>query len=113
MRGKLTRRQLAALLYALRLRAETPPGREDIRKQLAGRRLYLLPFSHTDWAWVNSRAWMVRRHAEVLAEALDLLKGNSEFRFYIETWNEQMAPFLSRKPETRGRTAPGSPERSF
>ena len=42
---------------------------------------------------------MVRRHAQVLSEALDLLHENPEFRFYIETWNEQMEPFLARRPE--------------
>lgn len=100
MTPELTRRRFAALLWALPLRAaQSPPDHAAIRKQLAGRRLFLLPFSHTDWAWVNSRAWMVRRHAEVLAEALDILKTNPEFRFYIETWNEQTAPFLARKPE--------------
>jgi alpha-mannosidase len=69
---------------------------------LAGRKLHIVPFSHVDWAWVNSRAWMVRRHAIVLSEVLDLLKTTPDFRFYIEQWNEQLEPFLQRKPERAG-----------
>ncbi len=74
---------------------------EQIRKQMAGKKVFLVPFSHTDWAWVNSRAWMIDRHAQVLADALDFLKSNPAFRFYIETWNEQLETFLARRPDRR------------
>ncbi len=101
--AKLSRRRFAALFMTARCCASAERrSYPEIRKQLAGRDLYLLPFSHVDWAWVNSRAWMVRRHAQVLAEALDLLREDPGFRFYIETWNEQMEPFLDRKPERIG-----------
>ena len=63
------------------------------------RRLFIVPFSHTDWAWINSRQWMVRRHAQVLAEALDILRAHGDFRFYVETWNEQFETFLARFAE--------------
>ncbi|HWC00457.1 MAG TPA: glycosyl hydrolase-related protein [Bryobacteraceae bacterium] len=100
MKHSSTRRHFCALLGALPLAARADgPDYGTIRKQLTGRELDLLPFSHVDWAWVNSRAWMVRRHAEVLAEALDLLRENPDFRFYIENWNEQVEPFLARRPE--------------
>ena len=96
---QMTRRDFTALLcYCSAASAETPRYAQ-IRKMLAGRNLRIVPFSHVDWAWVNSRAWMVRRHAIVLTEVLDLLKTTPDFRFYIEQWNEQMEPFLNRKPE--------------
>src|SRR5689334_4658115 len=72
---------------------------DQIHDLLAGKKIFLVPFSHTDWAWVNSRAWMVDRHALVLSDALDLLKTEPGFRFYIETWNEQFEAFLARRPE--------------
>src|SRR5687768_993196 len=73
-----------------------------IRKLLKGRKLFLVPFSHTDWAWSNSRAWMVDRHAKVLEEALELVKSIPGFRCYIVTWNEQMETFLARRPDRIG-----------
>lgn len=96
----MTRRAFAALLCFLRAAgADKTTKYAEIRKMLAGRTLCIVPFSHVDWAWVNSRAWMVGRHAIVLSEVLDLLKSTPDFRFYIEQWNEQMEPFLERKPE--------------
>ena len=95
----MTRRGFAALLCCLPVAAEKSPDYEQIRKILGGRNLRIVPFSHVDWAWVNSREWMVRRHAIVLSEVLDLLQTTPDFRFYIEQWNEQMEPFLQRKPE--------------
>jgi hypothetical protein len=95
----MTRRGFAALLCCLPVPAEKSPDYEQIRKILEGRNLRIVPFSHVDWAWVNSREWMVRRHAIVLSEVLDLLQTTPDFRFYIEQWNEQMEPFLQRKPE--------------
>ena len=79
--------------------AASQPDYATIRSELAGRKLFIIPFSHVDWAWVNSRQWMVHRHAIVITEVLDLLRTNPGFRFYIETWNEQMEPFLARNPE--------------
>ena len=96
----MTRREFTALLGCLPLAAASKgPGYERIRSLLAGRKLFIVPFSHVDWAWVNSRAWMVHRHAIVLTEVLDILKTTPGFRFYIEQWNEQMEPFLDRRPE--------------
>ena len=62
-------------------------------------KLLIVPFSHVDWAWVNSRQWMIHRHSIVLSEALDLLQSTPEFRYYVETWNEQFDAFLQQRPE--------------
>lgn len=79
--------------------AEEKIGYQKIRERLAGMKLFIIPYSHTDWAWVNSRQWMIHRHSIVLSEALDVLRTTPEFRFYIETWNEQFDAFLHRRPE--------------
>jgi hypothetical protein len=81
------------------LAADQQVGYQEILARLAGRKLFIIPFSHVDWAWVNSRQWMIHRHSQVLSEALDLLKTTPDFRFYIETWNEQFETFLERRPE--------------
>jgi hypothetical protein len=94
------------------LTAEVRPDLKQIHARLAGKRLFVVPFSHVDWAWVNSRQWMIHRHSFVLSEALDLLKTMPDFRFYIETWNEPFDTFLERRPERSNRTRLRSAERS-
>lgn len=81
------------------LAADEQLGYEKIRERLTGMKLFIIPFSHADWAWGNSRQWMILRHSTVLSEALDLLKTTPGFRFYVEQWNEQFTTFLDRRPE--------------
>jgi alpha-mannosidase len=85
----------SGLLFA----ADAKLDYQKIREKLSGMKLFIIPFSHVDWAWRNSRQWMVHRHSIVLSEALDLLKTTPEFRFYIENWNEQFDAFIERLPE--------------
>ena len=47
--------------------AEEKIGYQKIRERLAGMKLFIIPYSHTDWAWVNSRQWMIHRHSIVLS----------------------------------------------
>src|SRR5437868_7141968 len=97
------RRQVLKLLAAGALGPRSTPGEvlkaPEVRVKLGRRKLYIVPFSHTDWAWVNSRAWMIDRHATVLSDVLDILKEHPAFRFFIESWNEQLEAFLARRPD--------------
>lgn len=92
-------RLLAAGAVAPRFSRSDVPKAPEVRVKLGRRKLYIVPFSHTDWAWVNSRAWMIDRHAAVLSDVLDILKEHPDFRFYIESWNEQLEAFLARRPD--------------
>jgi|SRR5581483_6967631 len=61
----MTRREFAGLLCCLPAAGKKESGYTEIRKMLDGRSLRIVPFSHVHWAWANSRAWTVRRHAIV------------------------------------------------
>src|SRR5215472_4244643 len=75
-------------LFAQRLTAAR------VRQLLAGRRLFIVPYTHIDWAWVHSRQWQADRAALALSEVLDILKTMPEFRFFVDTWNEEVEAFL-------------------
>ncbi len=79
--------------------AEATLSYPEIQRRLAGRKIFILPYSHHDWAWVHTRQWQADRAAVVISEVLDLLKTNPEFRFFVDTWNEEVEPFLERRPE--------------
>ena len=86
-------------LLAFRLARGERLDYQQVRERLAGMKLLITPFSHVDWAWVNSRQWMIHRHSIVLNEALDMVKTVPGFSFYVETWNEQFDTFVERRPE--------------
>jgi alpha-mannosidase len=75
------------------------PGLEAIQRILTGRQLFIVPFSHGDWTWTYTREWTMQRDALIFSEVLDTLKKVPEYRFYIETWNEQLEPFMELHPE--------------
>jgi alpha-mannosidase len=101
----MTRRQLlSSLAYSavsaqLGRAAESSVAYSKIREVLAKRKLFIVPYSHTDWAYTHSRQWQADRAALVLSEVLDLLRKHPGFRYFIDTWNEMTEPFLDRHPE--------------
>jgi Glycosyl hydrolases family 38 N-terminal domain/Glycosyl hydrolases family 38 C-terminal beta sandwich domain len=73
-----------------------------VRRALAGKTLRIVPYSHIDFAWVHTAQWQGDRAAQVLGMALDLLKRNPDYRFFVDTWNEFVERFLTRLPERAG-----------
>jgi hypothetical protein len=71
----------------------------EIRQALAGRTLLIVPYSHIDWTWVHSAQWQGDRAAQILGAALDAVKRNPDYRFFVDTWNEFVERFLTRAPE--------------
>lgn len=90
----ISRRNLLRLVAALGAR-EAPAQ----TKSFAGRKLFIVPYSHIDWAWTHTRQWQAERAAQVVAEALDILRAQPEYRFFVDTWNEQVEAFLDRCPD--------------
>ena len=74
-------------------------GYAGVRKKLADLRLFIVPYSHNDWSWVHTRQWQADRAGLLITEVLDALQAYPEFRFYIDTENEELRPFLDRYPE--------------
>jgi hypothetical protein len=81
-----------------RLQAAGPLDYEKVRALLTGRKLLIVPYSHIDWAWTHSRQWQAERAALDIAEALNLFKTMPDYRFFVDTWNEFVEPFIDRHP---------------
>ena len=82
-----------------------------IRTRLAGARVSIVPYSHSDWAWVHTRHWHEKRYALVFCEVLDRLRDDDSFRWYFDNVACQFSAFAAhcpdRIPELRERIAAG------
>lgn len=73
--------------------------------------IHLIPYSHNDYAWCNTRQWHVRRYIRSIEEVLDLMRTEPAVTWLIDNVLHTLQPFLSRVPERvaelRGRIAEG------
>ncbi|NOY83134.1 MAG: GNAT family N-acetyltransferase [Kiritimatiellaeota bacterium] len=94
---------------------------DDIRRELAGAKLLIVPYCHADWAWTHTRQWHALRYVQVLEEVLDIFERQDRdgipsdaphaFRWYLDTVAMELEPFMEhspqRLPELRRRIAEG------
>jgi hypothetical protein len=88
-----------------------PKAAHEARKALSGREIWLWHYMHSDWQWEQSRQWHEERYALAVKEALDIMRDDPEFRYFIDTTSEfygavarHMGP---RMPELQQRIAEG------
>lgn len=72
---------------------------DEVRSRLGDRQLFIVPYTHPDWAWTHTRAWHERRYVLVIEEVLRILHQVPEFRWYMDCWETQMQPLLARRPD--------------
>ena len=72
---------------------------DKLRTQIRGARIYIIPYSHSDWAWTYTRQWHEERYSMVFKEVLEIMRRNPDYRWYFDTENEQLTPFQKRHPE--------------
>jgi len=78
---------------------------DALRRNLDGKTVYLIPYCHSDIAWLHTRRWHVSRYTLALDEALDMLDADPEFCYFVDTWTEMLRPYLENRPENRERIA--------
>ena len=87
------------------------PDIDQLREQFAHARLYVVPYSHSDWAWTYTRQWHEERYTVVFEDVLEIMRRDPDYKWYFDTENEQLAPFRLRRPhvmdELRQRVAEG------
>jgi alpha-mannosidase len=71
----------------------------ELRQALQGKSVLVVPYCHPDWAWTCTREWHEERYTLIFNEVLDILRDHPEYRWFIDTENEQLAPFRERCPE--------------
>jgi alpha-mannosidase len=109
----MNRRRLLALMGALGASAALPNSiagisgppsaisYEEIRSKLSGTKLFIVPHAHNDYGWLNSHLWDRARLALVHKEALEIMRREKEFKWFVDVRFEAIDPFLDRYPEMR------------
>ena len=84
-----------------RLKTQEEVG--SLRSQLESRLKTILVsgYCHADWEWTHSRAWHEERYALVFNEVLDIMRESQEYKWYFDTLNEELTPFLKRRSERK------------
>ncbi|MEA3401535.1 MAG: glycoside hydrolase family 38 C-terminal domain-containing protein [Armatimonadota bacterium] len=82
---------------------------DEIRRELDGRELLVVPYCHADWAWTHSRRWHAVRYTLAIDEVLDIMAAQDEagvsgdapeaYRWYTDCYRTQIVPFLQARPE--------------
>ena len=71
-----------------------------IKRHLAGKRIFVLPYCHDDHAWCHSRAWHIKRYIAVFDRVVDLLRERPDFRYFIDSWSQLLEPCLKARPQS-------------
>jgi len=61
--------------------------------------IHIIPYSHHDYAWTNTREWHVRRYLQLFLEMLDTLKEHDEFTWMIDNVIHSLIPFMKHCPD--------------
>ncbi|MFH1007902.1 MAG: glycosyl hydrolase-related protein [Candidatus Latescibacterota bacterium] len=61
--------------------------------------IHIIPYSHNDFSWCNTRAWHVLRYVQSLVEILDLMQTNGDVTWLIDNVLHTLVPFLTYCPE--------------
>lgn len=73
---------------------------KDIKKKLNGKQIFLIPYCHADYAWLHSRDWHLRKYLAVFDKMVDLFKTRPDFKYFIDSWSELLAPCLEKRSES-------------
>jgi hypothetical protein len=61
-------------------------------------RIYVMPYTHADIAWVHTRAWHIDRYVRAMDEVLALYEADPDYHYYIDTWTELIRPYIEHRP---------------
>lgn len=98
-----------------------PDAADTARERLKGRRAFIVPYCHPDWAWTHTRHWHEMRYVLAIDEVLDILNEQDRagvppdaphaFRWYMDVFCTQFDLFRRARPkqlkELRRRIAEG------
>ncbi len=71
----------------------------DLRAKLRDAQLFVVPYSHSDWAWTYTRQWHEERYTLVFEDVLEIMRRDPDYKWYFDTECEQLAPFRLRRPD--------------
>ncbi|MDE0102082.1 MAG: hypothetical protein OXN89_06860 [Bryobacterales bacterium] len=72
---------------------------EEVRTKLEGAKLLLVPYSHNDFSWFASEAWHWERAALIDERAVEIMRREREFKWFIDVKLERIDRTAELKPE--------------
>ena len=71
--------------------AETEmPSYEEVREKIKGSKLFFVPYSHNDFSWFATETWHHERAARIEKHAVEILKREDNFKWFIDVKLERM-----------------------
>ena len=77
----------------------TPKGLILMKENAPLRRIYIVPHSHHDYAWVHERQWHILRYCEIFDRVIDWLEKNPSAYWMIDNVAHSWEPFAKHYPE--------------
>lgn len=71
---------------------------QAIREELKGKKLFVVPYMHADWAWCHTREWHVRRYLAVFEDVIRTMQRDVGYKWYMDSFRTELVPVLERKP---------------
>lgn len=71
---------------------------QAIREELKGKKLFVVPYMHADWAWCHTREWHVRRYLAVFEDVIQTMQRDVGYKWYMDCFRTALVPVLERKP---------------
>ncbi len=95
---------MAALVAgAARSAAQTGDGESEsyaeVQEKLRGAKIFLVPYSHNDFSWFASEAWHWERAALIDERAVEIMRRDENFKWFIDVKLERIDRTAELKPE--------------
>ena len=72
---------------------------EQVREKLKDAKLFLVPYSHNDFSWFASEAWHWERAALIDERAVEIMRRDENFKWFIDVKLERIDRTAELKPE--------------
>ncbi len=72
---------------------------QQVREKLAGAKIMLVPYSHNDFSWFASEAWHWERAALIDERAVEIMRRDENFKWFIDVKLERIDRTAELKPD--------------
>lgn len=72
---------------------------EEVRQKLEGAQILLVPYSHNDFSWFASETWHWERAALIDERAVEIMRADENFKWFIDVKLERIDRTAELKPE--------------
>lgn len=89
----------AAVEAAAQVGAPEAASYEEVREKLRGAKIFFVPYSHNDFSWFASETWHWERAALIDERAVEIMRRDENFKWFIDVKLERIDRTAELKPE--------------